>query len=96
MVNHCLKCSQLPKELYIGETGRTIGSRIKEHLSMDKQTVLKHIMSHKRKQDKQNHEGITWRVIHKNIGYHGERKCIDNRNSKTLREDNEWLYWESD
>ena len=26
--------------LYIGETGRTIGSCIKEHLSIDKQTVF--------------------------------------------------------
>ena len=64
---------------YIGETGRTIGSRIKEHLSMDKQTVFKHIMSHKRrnKQDKPNSDDITWRIIYKNIKYQGERRCIE-------------------
>ena len=33
--------------LYIGETGRTIGTRIKEHLTMEKQTVYKHLESHK-------------------------------------------------
>ena len=63
--------------MYIGETGRTIGSRIKEHLSMDKQTVFKHIMSHKSKKDKPNQEDITWRIIHKNIRYNDERKCIE-------------------
>ena len=30
--------------VYIGETGRTIGSRIKEHLTMEKQTVYKHLV----------------------------------------------------
>jgi hypothetical protein len=51
---NCSHCGNL----YIGETGRTIGSRIKEHLSMDNQTVFKHIMSHKRKKDKPNQEDI--------------------------------------
>ena len=82
--NQCLKknviyeinCSHCGN-LYIGETGRTIGSRIKEHLSMDKQTVFKHIMSHKSKKDKPNQEDITWRIIHKNIRYNDERKCIE-------------------
>ena len=31
--------------MYIGETGRTIGSRIKEHLTMGKQMVYKHVKS---------------------------------------------------
>ena len=31
---------------YIGETGRTVGSRIKEHLRMKKQTVFLHLKSH--------------------------------------------------
>ena len=71
-----IKCSHCGI-LYIGETGRTIGSCIKEHLSMDKQTVFKHIMNHKRKQDKPNLDDITWRIIHKNIKHQGERKCIE-------------------
>ncbi len=56
---NCSHCDNL----YIGKTGRTIGSHIKEHLSMDKQTVFKHIMSHKNKKDKpkmtRNSNGIT-------------------------------------
>ena len=31
---------------YIGKTGRTVGSRIKEHLKMKKQTVFVHLKSH--------------------------------------------------
>ena len=50
---------------------------IKEHLSMDKQIVFKHIMSHKSKKDKPNQEDITWRIIHKTIRYNDERKCIE-------------------
>ena len=32
--------------IYIGETGRMIGSHIKEHLRMKKQTVYMHIKTH--------------------------------------------------
>ena len=60
-------------------TSQTIGSRIKENLSMDKQTVFKHIMSHKRsnKQDKPNPDDITWRIIYENIRCQGERKFTE-------------------
>ena len=44
---------------------------------MDKQTVFEHIMTHMRKEDKPNYRDTSWRVIHKNIGYDGERKCIE-------------------
>ena len=37
---------------FIYRDGKTIGSRLKKHLSMNKQTVFEHITSHKRKQDK--------------------------------------------
>jgi hypothetical protein len=33
-------------------------------------------MNHKRKEDKPNQEHITWRIIHKNIGYN-ERKYTE-------------------
>ena len=32
--------------IYIGETGRTIGSRIKEHIRMKKLTVFMHLKTH--------------------------------------------------
>jgi hypothetical protein len=34
-------------------------------------------MSHKSKNDKPNQGDITWRIIHKNIRYNDERKCIE-------------------
>ena len=34
----CVTCGTI----YIGETSRTIGTQIKEHLTMEKQTVFKH------------------------------------------------------
>ena len=63
---------------------------------MDKQTVFKHIMSHKRsnKQDKPNPDDITWRIIYKNSKYQGERKCIENV-SKTFNKHSDWLYREN-
>jgi hypothetical protein len=51
--------------LYVGETGRTIGSGIKEHLKIDEQTVYKHIKSHKSGRPDQS--DITWKTLHKNV-----------------------------
>ncbi len=61
--------------VYVGETGRTIGSRIKEHLKMDKQTVYKHIESHK--SGRPDQFDISWKILHRNIAYQDERKCIE-------------------
>jgi hypothetical protein len=61
--------------VYVGETRRTIGSRIKEHLKMDKQTVYKHIESHKSGRPDQS--DIIWKILHRNITYQDERKCIE-------------------
>ncbi len=61
--------------VYIGETSRTIGTRVKEHLTMNKQTVYKHISNHtnsRRKDPK-----ITWKILHNNIRNHGERKYVE-------------------
>ena len=41
----------------------TIGSRIKEHLTMEKQTVYKHLESHK----KLSLPTIKWKILHANI-----------------------------
>ena len=63
------------RTMYIGETGRTIGSRIKEYLTMDKQTVYKHLKSHKNSMRKDL--VTTWKILHTNFKNHGERKCIE-------------------
>ena len=55
--------------IYIGETGRTIGTRIKEHLTMEKQTVFKH--------KKRTANKITWRILHSNIRNDEERRYIE-------------------
>jgi hypothetical protein len=61
--------------VYVGETGRTIGSRIKEHLKMDKQTVYKYIESHTSGRPDQSI--IIWKILHKNVRYQDQRKCIE-------------------
>jgi hypothetical protein len=61
--------------VYVGETCRTIGSRIKEHLKNDKQTVYTEpIESHCGQHDQSD---ITWKILHKNVKYQDERKCIE-------------------
>lgn len=60
---------------YIGETSRTIGSRIKEHLKMDKQTVHQHLKTHK--DISLDNSAITWKILHANIRYLNERRCIE-------------------
>ena len=60
---------------YIGETGRTVGSRIKEHLRMKKQTVFVHLKSHS---DNPFEEcPISWKILHSNIKSHSKRKIIE-------------------
>ena len=60
---------------YIGETGRTVGSRIKEHLRMKKQTVFVHLKSHSDNPFKEC--PISWKILHSNIKSHSERKIIE-------------------
>ena len=60
---------------YIGETGRTVGSRIKEHLRMKKQTVFLHLKSHIDNPFKES--PISWKILHSNIKSHSERKIIE-------------------
>ena len=56
-------------------TGRTVGSRIKKHLKMSKQTVYLHLKSH----DVYPQEGIhiTWGIMHNNVRHYNERKTIE-------------------
>jgi hypothetical protein len=66
----CLHCNKV----YIGETGSR-GNCPKEHLTMNKQTIYKHIESHRSNDDMPT--GITWRILHSNINNDDERKCIE-------------------
>lgn len=69
-----MECSHC-HAIYIGETGRTIGSRIKEHLRMKSQTVYTHLKSHDVNPQVGSH--ITWKLIHHNIRYLSERKIFE-------------------
>ena len=73
-VVYAITCSHC-QAVYIGETGRTIGSRVKEHLSMKGQTVYKHIQTHGTPSRDQS--TITWAIIHDNIPNQAERRCIE-------------------
>ena len=61
--------------IYIGETGRTVASRIKEHLQMKKQTVYTHLCSHNIEPPIES--SISWEILHSNIKSYHERKTIE-------------------
>ena len=60
--------------VYVGDTSRTVGSRIKEHI-VTKQTVYKHLLSHKN--GTPSLSDINWKILYGNISQHAERKYID-------------------
>ena len=60
---------------YIGETGRTVESRIKEHLRMKKQTVFVHLKSHP--DNPLEESPFSWKILHSNVKSHSERKIIE-------------------
>ena len=66
--------SQQCRIVYVGETSRTVGSRVKEHITT-KQTVHKHLLSHKN--GTPTLSDINWRILHANIPQHSERKYIE-------------------
>jgi len=68
-----IKCSHC-NSLYIGETNRTIGSRIKEHEQMKNQTVYVHLATHN---NEPSLNDISWEFIHKNINEFHTRKIIE-------------------
>ena len=68
---NCLQC----QKVYVGETSRTIRTRIKEHLRMDKQTVFIHLKTHNI--DPRTVPSISWNILHKNIRYEHERKIFE-------------------
>ena len=60
--------------VYIGETSRTVGSRIKEHVRMKKQTIYQHLVSHT---NTPMLKDISWDILHNNIPQHQTRKIIE-------------------
>ena len=66
--NHCNK-------VYIGETARTVGSRIKEHLRMRKQTVYTHLLTHNINLN--DHDLVSWEILHSHYTNSYERKIIE-------------------
>ena len=67
-----IKCSYCDA-VYISETSRTIGSRIKEHIRMVKQTVHSHLINH----NKPSMQDISWEILHRNIHDIRTRKIIE-------------------
>jgi hypothetical protein len=56
----------------VGQLARAL---YKEHLTMNKQTMYKHIESHRSNED--DMPTITWRILHSNINNDDERKWIE-------------------
>ena len=82
----------------MGETGRTIRSRIKEHLRMDKQTVHVHLRTHNI--DPQSESTIILKILHSNINYRYERvhssalkSDRSTQESELFGQNYEWLCW---
>ena len=72
--------------VYIGETSRTVGFRIKENVRMEKQTIYQHLLRHT---NTPMLKDISWDVLHNNIPQHQTRKIIEaleinKKNSKTI------------
>ena len=78
----CLHCNKV----YMGVTDRTIGTRMKEHFTMNKhkQTIYKHVESHGNNAD--DIPTITWRILHSNISHDDEWKCIEAFEIKKIKE----------
>ena len=60
--------------IYIGESSRTIGSRLKEHLRMQKQTIYVHLATHSKIPSLSD---ISWEVLHNNIQALNTRRIVE-------------------
>jgi hypothetical protein len=65
----CVHCS----ETYIGETGRTVNSRIREHLSRPSSAVFRHLLQH----GDPDWNSISWKILHKNVRGTSVRKRVE-------------------
>ena len=63
--------------VYIGEASRTLGSRIKENLPMEKQTTYQHLVKHT---NTPMLKDISWDILHNNI-----RHVRSSKRSKSVR-----------
>ena len=80
-VNKCLSkncvyiigCTQ-SHLVYMGETSRTVGLRIKEHSTDGKQTTYQHLVKHT---NTPMLKDISWHILHNNIPQHQTRKIIE-------------------
>ena len=66
----CLLCN----EEYIGETGRSIHSRIREHCSRSSSAVFRHLLLHG---DRPELQSIRWRILHRNLRWTSVRKRVE-------------------
>ena len=60
--------------IYIGESSRTIGSRLTEHIRMQKHTVYVHLATHKKSPSLGD---ISWEVLHHDIQAFNTRKIVE-------------------
>ena len=68
-----IECSHC-NAFYIGETKRTIRSRVREHISMDTSLVFQHIKSHS------SHPAVSdiaWSIVHRGLGNWALRRRVE-------------------
>ena len=66
----CVTCSAS----YIGETGRTMRSRLREHVSSQTSAVFRHLLSHDPSPDLSS---IRWTILHRNMRSIHQRKALE-------------------
>ena len=66
--------------VYIGEMSGTVGSRIKEHVRMEKQTIYQHLVKHTTTPVLKD---ISWDILH--TTFHNIRQARPLKRSKSVR-----------
>ena len=78
--------------MHVGETRRTMRSRIKEHLRIDKQTFHEHLRTHNI--DLQSESKICWKILHSNYELPVlARSDRSTQPSELFGQNYEWLCW---
>ena len=74
----------LCNNVYFGETCRMIGTRIREHVSMNNPSAVKDhfILSHP-----QRPVSVVWRVVHRSQRRYYNRKCLERQYINSVSED---------
>ena len=68
-----INCSQCPA-FYIGETKRTMRSRLREHITADSSLVFQHLKVHA---PLPSTNDITWSVVHSGLGNLALRRRVE-------------------